>query len=189
MSRTEWVLYYIPIIAAIVGFYLAMSPQFENDYNVFLSFIGLAIIFFVAPIVVELFNKFLSSKSVVKKFKNSGIEDGKIQYFKSRRDLDLRKFLGIAEKEIIFLSVTNEFIVTDYLELIKEYLINKEINVIFLILYPYSRHLNEMSKYFSIDEISLREKIEKTTRDLLNFRSSLKQNYRHLLHIQTYDSI
>ena len=84
LSRTEWVLYYIPIIAAIVGFYLAMSPQFENDYNVFLSFIGLAIIFFVAPIVVELFNKFLSSKSVVKKFKNSGIEDDKIQYFKSR---------------------------------------------------------------------------------------------------------
>jgi hypothetical protein len=36
--------------------------------------------------------------------------------------------------------------------------------MIFLILDLYSRHLNEMSKYFSVDEISLRENIQKIIR-------------------------
>ena len=130
-----------------------------------------------------------TSKSVVKKFKNSTIEDGKVQYFKSRRDLDLRKFLDIVEREIIFLSVTNEYIVTDYLELVKEYIINRKINVIFLILNPDSRHVDEMSRYFSIDEISLRQKIETVKRELIALRSKLQQNYQNLFHIQTYDYI
>jgi uncharacterized membrane protein len=88
LSRTEWVLYYIPILAAIVGFYLAMSPQFKNeDYPPLRNFIILAIIFFVSPILIGfIIPKYFSSKSVVKKFKNSVIIEGKIQEFNYRKN-------------------------------------------------------------------------------------------------------
>ena len=97
LSKSEWALYYIPIIAAIVSFYLTLSPQFEKDYNFFLTFIILAIIFFVAPIGVEIIKKFLSSKSVVQQFKNSSINRAKIQEFSYRQQLDLEEYLDTAK--------------------------------------------------------------------------------------------
>ena len=161
----------------MLGITLIFFPPAQDDKNKSLYWFIIIVVAIISLILTHLYFHNLSSKAVLKKFKNSIIEDGKIQFFKSRRDLDLRKFLDIAEKEIIFVSVTNEFIVTDYLELVKEYIMNRKINVIFLILYPNSQHLSEMSRYFSIDENSLRQKIETAKRDLLNFRSSLKQNY------------
>lgn len=90
---------------------------------------------------------------------------------------------------MIFLSVTNEFIVIDYLELIKEFIVNRKINVIFLVLNPNSRYINEMSRYFSLSENNLRKRIETTIQDLIMFKSRLKPEYQNLFHIQTYDFI
>ena len=143
LSRTEWVLYYIPILAAIVGFYLAMSPQFKNEDYSLRNFIILAIIFFVSPILIGfIIPKYISSKSVVKKFKNSVIIEGKIQEFNYRKKLDLEEYLDTAEREIIFVSITHELFTRDYIDLLGEYLF-ENIKIKIILLNPSSEYVKE----------------------------------------------
>ena len=184
MSRTEWVLYYIPILAAIVGFYLAMSPQFKNEDYSLRNFIILAIIFLVSPILIGLIPKYFSSKSVVKKFKNSVIIEGKIQEFNYRKKLDLEKYLDTAEREIIFVSITHELFTRDYIDLLGEYLF-ENIKIKIILLNPSSEYVKEKSTLFIVEKEELRRGIHDTLKKLCDFKNNLtenKENFSVLTH-------
>ena len=78
-----------------------MNPKMENEDDFLSNFLILAIIFLVSPIFVGfIIPKYLSSKSVVHQFKNSVIEEGKIQKFSNRRKLDLEEYLNTAKKKL-----------------------------------------------------------------------------------------
>jgi hypothetical protein len=185
LSRTEWVLYYIPILAAIVGFYLAMSPQFKNEEYSLRNFLILAIVFFVTPIVVGvIIPKYLSSKSVVKKFKNSAISEGKIQDFSYRKQIDLEEYLGTAEQEIIFISITHEIFTRDYIDIVEKYLFGN-IKIKIILLNPFSEYIKEKSTLFIIEEEELRKGIHDTLKKLCDFKNNLthnKENFSVLTH-------
>lgn len=86
-----------------------MNPKMENEDDFLSNFLILAILFLVSSIIIGfIIPKYLSSQSVVKKFKNSVVIKGKIQQFNNRRKLDLEEYLKTAEKEIIFVSITHE---------------------------------------------------------------------------------
>ena len=185
LSRTEWVLYYIPILAAIVGFYLAMSPQFKNEDYSLRNFIILAIIFFVSPILIGfIIPKYFSSKSVVKKFKNSVIIEGKIQEFNYRKKLDLEEYLDTAEREIIFVSITHELFTRDYIDLLGEYLF-ENIKIKIILLNPSSEYVKEKSTLFIVEKEELRRGIHDTLKKLCDFKNNLtenKENFSVLTH-------
>ena len=185
LSRTEWVLYYIPILAAIVGFYLAMSLQFKNEDYSLRNFIILAIIFFVSPILIGfIIPKYFSSKSVVKKFKNSVIIEGKIQEFNYRKKLDLEEYLDTAEREIIFVSITHELFTRDYIDLLGEYLF-ENIKIKIILLNPSSEYVKEKSTLFIVEKEELRRGIHDTLKKLCDFKNNLtenKENFSVLTH-------
>ena len=153
MSREEWNFVYISITIAIIGLFFAIV-QIDLGENAIWVFLVILISFVSVIIFFKIYFKSLSSKSVVKQFKNSEIIDGKIQYFKSRNDLDLNEYLGIVEKEIIFLSLTSEFISKDVnLQKLIRYLItDKNISIRFLVLDPDSSIIDKICNFFGLDE-------------------------------------
>jgi len=180
LSRTEWLLYYIPILGTIVSFYLAMSPQFENNDNSIRNFLILASTFFVIPIVVGLIiPTYLSSKSVVQKFKNSTINRGKIQEFGYRQQLDLEEYLDTTKQEIIFVSITHEIFTRDYIHLLEKYLF-QNIKIKIMILNPSSEYVKEKSSLFVVEEEDLRNRIKNTLKKLCDFKNSLTHNKDNL---------
>ncbi len=186
LSKTEWVLYYIPIVAAIViSFYLAMNPKMENEDDFLSNFLNLAIIFLVSPILVGfIIPKYLSSKSVVHQFKNSVIEEGKIQKFSNRRKLDFEEYLNTAERKIIFVSITHELFTRDYIDLLGEYLF-ENIKIKIILLNPSSEYEKEKSTLFIVEKEELRRGIHDTLKKLCDFKNNLtenKENFSVLTH-------
>ena len=189
LSRENWVITFINIGIALLGITLVFFPPAEDDENKTVYWLIIIIGVIVSLILTRLSFRHLSSKSVVKKFKNSKIIDGKIQYFKSRGDLDLNEYLGIAEKEIIFVSLTNEIISKDVniQDKIKYYIIDKNISIRFLVLDPNSSIVGKICKFFDLDEEAFKNTINNALSNLCTLKNDLPNN-KDLIQIETYDS-
>ena len=189
LSRENWVIIFINILIALLGITLVFFPPSQDDKNkpIWWSIIVTSSI--LSPILTHLYFRRLSSKSVVYKFKKSIILDGKIQYFKSRHDLDLYEYLSRAEKDIIFVSLTNEIISKDVNlnNLIRYLIMDKNISIRFLVLDPNSSIVDKICSFFGLDEKEFKKTIIETLTNLSQLKKGLTNN-RELMQIETYNS-
>lgn len=181
LDREKWVISYIEIGIALLGVTLVFYPVSTEDAYRNYKYLAIVIIAIISPIITHLYFKYLSSKSVVKRFKNSFIQQGKIQYFSYRKQLDLEGYLDYAKQEIIFISITNEILTSDYIQLIRKYLIEKNIKIKIILLNPDSPYIKDKSILFTLSEEDLKKRIKETITLLCNYKNSLSKNKENLL--------
>lgn len=122
----------------------------------------------------------------------------RVQYYLSRSDLDFEDIVGVAKKEIIFVSITHEIAAPDNSRIIRNAIVTNNVNVRVLILNPdssehvkhSSEHVKHQERVFGLGESprNLKSRTEEALQQLCTFKSQLPEDKRENLQIQTYNS-
>jgi hypothetical protein len=139
----------------------------------------------------------LTGKRVKKRLGKPCRITNRIQIYLSRHDLDFVDIVGIAKKEIIFVSVTHEIAAKDKQDVIRDAILNNgDLIVRVFVLDPYSKYVSHKDHVFGTGmfaegdpdlEKPLKTRIEESLNQLQYFKNSLEEKANRFL-IETYDA-
>ena len=174
----------------LIGTYTALILGFYYG-DVLIKLIAVGIL-----IVVIVNFESLIGKKVQKRLGKPCRITNRIQIYLSRHDLEFADIVGIAKKEIIFVSVTHEMAAKDKQDVIRDAIINNvDLIVKVFVLDPHSKYVSHKEHVFGTGifaegdpdlEKPLKTRIEESFNQLKYFKNSLEEKANRFL-IETYD--
>lgn len=172
------------LIISIVGI-LGQFQIFTGMYVI--SIIGAAIFLLI------MFSPYLLGEKVKKKFGNTCKIKCGVQYYLERNDILFEEFIRQAHKEIVFVSISHEYMQSYEKRIVSEAIRNRNIAVTVLVLEPTSNKVNIKERVFGIGNFGkgdlsrgLKERVENSLKSLRLMKNDLKEN-KEKLKIETYD--
>jgi len=180
----------IGISSALIGI-LSLSPILFKEYVI----VAVYIIFVIGVSISLLifFSSYLLGEKVKKKIGNPCKIKCGVQYYLERNDIHFGEFIGRAKKEIVFVSISHEYIQSNEQQIVSQAIVNEGVKVSVLVLDPTSEKVQFKERVFGIgnfgkDDLSrgLKSRIENSLHSLCRMKNELKEN-KNKLNIETYD--